>query len=152
MSQKDGEWLVFVFFTGLKTIVGALIQSVKKLSDVMILTLFCLSVFALVGLQLFMGVLQFKCVRMPPSSTLNETKHLVYNFTDTCNATEEICRSIYLGDRSEFMLVFWLTCRICQHDVKSNFAQCGCSRHATVSHFYIIIAETFDIGIITVLT
>ncbi|XP_075415536.1 sodium channel protein type 4 subunit alpha [Tenrec ecaudatus] len=51
---------------GLKTIVGALIQSVKKLSDVMILTVFCLSVFALVGLQLFMGNLRHKCVRWPP--------------------------------------------------------------------------------------
>ncbi|XP_072468297.1 sodium channel protein type 9 subunit alpha [Notamacropus eugenii] len=50
---------------GLKTIVGALIQSVKKLSDVMILTLFCLSVFALIGLQLFMGNLRHKCVRWP---------------------------------------------------------------------------------------
>ncbi|KAI4880621.1 hypothetical protein NFI96_021170, partial [Prochilodus magdalenae] len=48
---------------GLKTIVGALIQSVKKLADVMILTVFCLSVFALIGLQLFMGVLRQKCVR-----------------------------------------------------------------------------------------
>ncbi|XP_053185142.1 sodium channel, voltage-gated, type I-like, alpha [Scomber japonicus] len=47
---------------GLKTIVGALFQSVKKLSDVMILTVFCLSVFALIGLQLFMGHLQQKCV------------------------------------------------------------------------------------------
>ncbi|XP_044222779.1 sodium channel, voltage-gated, type I-like, alpha [Thunnus albacares] len=47
---------------GLKTIVGALFQSVKKLSDVMILTVFCLSVFALIGLQLFMGNLQQKCV------------------------------------------------------------------------------------------
>uniref|UniRef100_A0A8D2QP07 Sodium channel protein n=1 Tax=Zosterops lateralis melanops TaxID=1220523 RepID=A0A8D2QP07_ZOSLA len=37
--------------SGLKTIVGALIQSVKKLADVMILTVFCLSVFALIGLQ-----------------------------------------------------------------------------------------------------
>uniref|UniRef100_A0AAQ4PM34 Sodium channel protein n=1 Tax=Gasterosteus aculeatus aculeatus TaxID=481459 RepID=A0AAQ4PM34_GASAC len=46
---------------GLKTIVGALIQSVKKLSDVMILTVFCLSVFALIGLQLFMGNLRHKC-------------------------------------------------------------------------------------------
>ncbi|KAM4645454.1 sodium channel protein type 4 subunit alpha [Amazona ochrocephala] len=55
---------------GLKTIVGALIQSVKKLSDVMILTVFCLSVFALIGLQLFMGNLRQKCVRWPP---LNET-------------------------------------------------------------------------------
>ncbi|KAM6178533.1 sodium channel protein type 9 subunit alpha isoform 2-T2 [Rhynchocyon petersi] len=48
---------------GLKTIVGALIQSVKKLSDVMILTVFCLSVFALIGLQLFMGNLKHKCFR-----------------------------------------------------------------------------------------
>nr|XP_047903745.1 sodium channel protein type 4 subunit alpha isoform X2 [Anser cygnoides] len=55
---------------GLKTIVGALIQSVKKLSDVMILTVFCLSVFALIGLQLFMGNLRHKCVRWPP---LNDT-------------------------------------------------------------------------------
>uniref|UniRef100_A0A8C6LRV0 Sodium channel protein n=1 Tax=Nothobranchius furzeri TaxID=105023 RepID=A0A8C6LRV0_NOTFU len=49
---------------GLKTIVGALIQSVKKLTDVMILTVFCLSVFALIGLQLFMGLLRQKCVRI----------------------------------------------------------------------------------------
>ncbi|XP_072455042.1 sodium channel protein type 5 subunit alpha isoform X2 [Notamacropus eugenii] len=48
---------------GLKTIVGALIQSVKKLADVMVLTVFCLSVFALIGLQLFMGNLRNKCVR-----------------------------------------------------------------------------------------
>lgn len=44
---------------------GALIQSVKKLSDVMILTVFCLSVFALIGLQLFMGNLRNKCVVWP---------------------------------------------------------------------------------------
>uniref|UniRef100_A0A7M4E970 Sodium channel protein n=1 Tax=Crocodylus porosus TaxID=8502 RepID=A0A7M4E970_CROPO len=48
---------------GLKVIVGALIQSVKKLADVMILTVFCLSVFALIGLQLFKGNLRNKCVR-----------------------------------------------------------------------------------------
>ncbi|KAM6308030.1 sodium channel protein type 8 subunit alpha isoform 3-T3 [Podargus strigoides] len=56
---------------GLKTIVGALIQSVKKLSDVMILTVFCLSVFALIGLQLFMGNLRNKCVIWPIN--MNET-------------------------------------------------------------------------------
>ncbi|XP_039997884.1 sodium channel, voltage-gated, type I like, alpha b isoform X6 [Xiphias gladius] len=58
---------------GLKTIVGALIQSVKKLSDVMILTVFCLSVFALIGLQLFMGNLRQKCVRMPSSNGTNSS-------------------------------------------------------------------------------
>ncbi|XP_034394825.1 sodium channel protein type 4 subunit alpha B, partial [Cyclopterus lumpus] len=58
---------------GLKTIVGALIQSVKKLADVMILTVFCLSVFALIGLQLFMGNLRQKCVLVPPLLLGNHT-------------------------------------------------------------------------------
>ncbi|XP_060036392.1 sodium channel protein type 11 subunit alpha [Erinaceus europaeus] len=49
--------------SGLKIIVGALLRSVKKLVNVMILTLFCLSIFALVGQQLFMGNLSHKCVR-----------------------------------------------------------------------------------------
>ncbi|KAJ3586956.1 hypothetical protein NHX12_013347, partial [Muraenolepis orangiensis] len=60
-----------LFSPSLKTIVGALIQSVKKLSDVMILTVFCLSVFALIGLQLFMGNLRHKCVIWPLNSTEN---------------------------------------------------------------------------------
>ncbi|XP_006869243.1 PREDICTED: sodium channel protein type 10 subunit alpha [Chrysochloris asiatica] len=48
---------------GLKVIVGTLIHSLKKLTDVTILTVFCLSVFALVGLQLFKGNLKNKCVK-----------------------------------------------------------------------------------------
>uniref|UniRef100_A0A4W4FUT0 Sodium channel protein n=1 Tax=Electrophorus electricus TaxID=8005 RepID=A0A4W4FUT0_ELEEL len=60
---------------GLKTIVGALIQSVKKLSDVMILTVFCLSVFALIGLQLFMGNLRNKCVLLPHGSVASPTDY-----------------------------------------------------------------------------
>ncbi|XP_040821410.1 sodium channel protein type 10 subunit alpha isoform X2 [Ochotona curzoniae] len=48
---------------GLKVIVGALIHSVRKLADVTILTIFCLSVFALVGLQLFKGNLKNKCIK-----------------------------------------------------------------------------------------
>lgn len=58
---------------GLKTIVGALIQSVKKLADAMVLTVFCLSVFALIGLQLFMGNLRQKCVLIPPLLLSNLT-------------------------------------------------------------------------------
>ncbi|XP_037647118.1 sodium channel protein type 4 subunit alpha B [Sebastes umbrosus] len=61
---------------GLKTIVGALIQSVKKLADVMILTVFCLSVFALIGLQLFMGNLRQKCVLIPPLLLGNGTSDI----------------------------------------------------------------------------
>uniref|UniRef100_A0A8C2BEI1 Sodium channel protein n=1 Tax=Cyprinus carpio TaxID=7962 RepID=A0A8C2BEI1_CYPCA len=73
---------------GLKTIVGALIQSVKKLSDVMILTVFCLSVFALIGLQLFMGNLRQKCVKMPEVNvTENLTSTLNYSAGSELNNT-----------------------------------------------------------------
>jgi hypothetical protein len=47
---------------GLKTIVDALIQSLICLRDVTVLSSFILSIFALVGLQLYMGVLLQKCV------------------------------------------------------------------------------------------
>ncbi|NXL85040.1 SCN5A protein, partial [Alectura lathami] len=63
---------------GLKVIVGALIQSVKKLADVMILTVFCLSVFALIGLQLFKGNLRHKCMRNYTDSSITE---YLYNKT-----------------------------------------------------------------------
>ncbi|XP_022915603.1 sodium channel protein para isoform X6 [Onthophagus taurus] len=52
---------------GLKTIVGAVIESVKNLRDVIILTMFSLSVFALMGLQIYMGVLTQKCIRIFPT-------------------------------------------------------------------------------------
>uniref|UniRef100_A0A672NTK9 Sodium channel protein n=1 Tax=Sinocyclocheilus grahami TaxID=75366 RepID=A0A672NTK9_SINGR len=86
---------------GLKTIVGALIQSVKKLSDVMILTVFCLSVFALIGLQLFMGNLRHKCVKMPEVNvTENLTATLNYSagleLRKTFNWTE------YTSDESNY--------------------------------------------------
>lgn len=92
--------------TGLKTIVGALIQSVKKLSDVMILTVFCLSVFALIGLQLFMGNLRQKCIRnlvndTTPDDRLNRTLGTAdlngtdFNITSSVNWTE------YINDESK---------------------------------------------------
>ncbi|XP_028623112.1 sodium channel protein type 11 subunit alpha [Grammomys surdaster] len=60
--------------SGLKVIVGALLRSVKKLVDVMVLTLFCLSIFALVGQQLFMGILNQKCIKhnCGPNPTSNQ--------------------------------------------------------------------------------
>uniref|UniRef100_A0A674DRV2 Sodium channel protein n=1 Tax=Salmo trutta TaxID=8032 RepID=A0A674DRV2_SALTR len=92
---------------GLKTIVGALIQSVKKLSDVMILTVFCLSVFALIGLQLFMGNLRQKCIRnlvndTTPDDRLNRTLGTAnlngtdFNITSSVNWTE------YINDESNY--------------------------------------------------
>lgn len=52
-------------FIGLKTIVGALMEAVRRLRDVMILSLFVLSIFALIGLQLYQGSLMRKCVLEP---------------------------------------------------------------------------------------
>lgn len=57
---------MFRYYLGLKTIVGAVIESVKNLRDVIILTMFSLSVFALMGLQIYMGVLTQKCIRNFP--------------------------------------------------------------------------------------
>ncbi|KAG8197669.1 hypothetical protein JTE90_001597 [Oedothorax gibbosus] len=67
---------------GLKTIVGAVIESVKNLKDVIILTLFSLSVFALLGLQIYMGILSQKCVIFPDPG-LNLSDFSWDNFTRT---------------------------------------------------------------------
>ncbi|EHB16850.1 Sodium channel protein type 11 subunit alpha [Heterocephalus glaber] len=68
--------------SGLKVIVGALLRSVKKLVDVMVLTLFCLCIFALVGQQLFQEILSQKCVKIGCNSTREtneQTKKLSQN-------------------------------------------------------------------------
>ncbi|XP_053120365.1 sodium channel protein type 1 subunit alpha isoform X2 [Hemicordylus capensis] len=86
---------------GLKTIVGALIQSVKKLSDVMILTVFCLSVFALIGLQLFMGNLRHKCLYWNPDNSTSESNDtFLFNFTQGENDTFDWNK--YIGEESNF--------------------------------------------------
>uniref|UniRef100_A0A8C6VCF9 Sodium channel protein n=1 Tax=Naja naja TaxID=35670 RepID=A0A8C6VCF9_NAJNA len=82
---------------GLKTIVGALIQSVKKLSDVMILTLFCLSVFALIGLQLFMGHLRHKCLLWPLSNTSYKDPRFMEYFNGT-----DLMWSKYIENKEHF--------------------------------------------------
>ncbi|XP_054864154.1 sodium channel, voltage-gated, type I like, alpha b isoform X3 [Amphiprion ocellaris] len=97
---------------GLKTIVGALIQSVKKLSDVMILTVFCLSVFALIGLQLFMGNLRQKCVRLPVAANASNSSGDIsaweYNATNSSFDWIEYINNksnyYYLPDRRDALL------------------------------------------------
>ena len=73
---------------------GALVQSVKKLSDVMILTVFCLGVFALIGLQLFMGNLRNKCVNWP----INMTEQYLPN------GSRGFDWGVYIMDKSERLL------------------------------------------------
>ena len=65
---------------GLKTIVSAIIYSVKNLRDVIILTIFILAVFALLGLQVYMGVLSQICIfDVPWEHHVNE---IAANMTD----------------------------------------------------------------------
>ncbi|XP_035253616.1 sodium channel protein type 4 subunit alpha A isoform X1 [Anguilla anguilla] len=82
---------------GLKTIVGALIQSVKKMVNVMILTVFALAVFALIGLQLFMGNLRHKCIRWP---LVNDT--LVNDFNSTMSINDTMAFNITASTNSTF--------------------------------------------------
>ncbi|KAK3569225.1 hypothetical protein QTP86_026514, partial [Hemibagrus guttatus] len=85
---------------GLKTIVGALFQSVKKLSDVMILTVFCLSVFALIAMQLFMGNLRNKCIKIPTNDTnLNLTQY--YNDKNNYYTIEGMKDPLLCGNNSD---------------------------------------------------
>ncbi|XP_077739557.1 sodium channel protein type 7 subunit alpha isoform X2 [Canis aureus] len=58
---------------GLRSFVGILIHCLKKLTGVITLTLFFLSVFSLIGMGLFMGNLKHKCLRWPQE---NETATL----------------------------------------------------------------------------
>ncbi|XP_074519855.1 sodium channel protein type 4 subunit alpha A [Halichoeres trimaculatus] len=95
---------------GLKTIVGALIQSVKKMVDVMILTVFALAVFALVGLQLFMGNLRQKCIRWPIdlnatmfNDTLSFNDTLGYNDTTYFNSSFNFMEYIENTDNQYFL-------------------------------------------------
>ncbi|KAM9424716.1 sodium channel protein type 4 subunit alpha A [Pholidichthys leucotaenia] len=85
---------------GLKTIVAALIQSVKKMVDVMILTVFALAVFALVGLQLFMGNLRHKCVLWPIQ---NDTAYEFFNTTSTLNDTIGVNDTLYSNSTFNFI-------------------------------------------------
>ncbi|XP_065060331.1 sodium channel protein 1 brain-like isoform X2 [Rhopilema esculentum] len=62
---------------GLKTMVNALLKSMRLLSDVLALTTFFICVFALLGLQLFSGYLRNKCVLTPTNSSLPYAQHVL---------------------------------------------------------------------------
>ncbi|XP_043260630.1 sodium channel protein 60E-like isoform X2 [Colletes gigas] len=65
---------------GLKTIINALLHSFKQLAEVMTLTIFCLMVFALFALQVYMGELRNKCVKsMESNNTQIDWKEWTWN-------------------------------------------------------------------------
>ncbi|GAB6018918.1 hypothetical protein CHUAL_000570 [Chamberlinius hualienensis] len=77
---------------GLKTIVNALLHSVGMLTEVMALTIFCLMVFALFGLQIFMGILRNKCV----------TVYIDENVFG--NQSDQQHRSFFIGNSSNWLI------------------------------------------------
>ncbi|CAF4138409.1 unnamed protein product [Rotaria sp. Silwood2] len=90
---------------GLKTIVGALIQSFISLRDVSVLSSFILSIFALIGLQLYMGVLRQKCVPTY-ESFLNNSNPSSIGFNMTYEAYEkEINNETYWYKENDIFLL-----------------------------------------------
>jgi len=83
--------------TGLKTIVGALMEAVRRLRDVMILTVFVLSIFALIGLQIYQGTLKNKCILDPdPTMFYNASQEELLEYQ--LNSSQ--CRLIHSSVRS----------------------------------------------------
>ncbi|XP_054864565.1 sodium channel protein type 4 subunit alpha B-like isoform X2 [Amphiprion ocellaris] len=72
---------IFTVIPGMKKTVEALLQLVKRLADVIILMAFCLSILAMIGLQLFMGNLRQKCIIWPPPLMENITAGYHDNMT-----------------------------------------------------------------------
>ncbi|XP_034935360.1 sodium channel protein 60E-like isoform X2 [Chelonus insularis] len=75
---------------GLKTIINALLHSFKQLAEVMTLTIFCLMVFALFALQVYMGELRNKCVKQPePNISDSEWRQWTWNSSNWVHDEEE---------------------------------------------------------------
>lgn len=78
--KKNQAVLYFKIIKGLKIIVNSLIQSFFHLRDVMIFAFFVLTLFSLIGTQLYKGVLRGKCVLIN-NTNFNDSQPI----TDTRN-------------------------------------------------------------------
>ena len=56
--------------SGLKIIINALLKSMRQLGDAILLSLFCMMVLALFGLQVYRGDLRNKCVLEAPPAVV----------------------------------------------------------------------------------
>lgn len=66
--------------SGLKTIVNALLRAFRMLLEVMMLICFCLMVFALFSLQIYMGTLRQKCVADIDNLTATPANSIHYQY------------------------------------------------------------------------
>lgn len=66
----------------------------------MILTTFALAVFALIGLQLFMGNLRQKCIRWPISNSTMDDYNSTLTYNTTLNNTFDF--TAYVENEGDF--------------------------------------------------
>ncbi|KAM4554439.1 sodium channel protein type 4 subunit alpha B-like [Fundulus diaphanus] len=64
---------LFSYTPGLKKTTERLVRSLKGLADVLVLIVFILSILALIGTDLFMGVLRHKCVSLSSFQMMHES-------------------------------------------------------------------------------
>lgn len=57
-------------------------EAVRRLRDVIILTVFVLSIFALIGLQIYQGTLKQKCV-LKPDPNATEEEQLIHKANES---------------------------------------------------------------------
>ena len=93
--------------------VNSLLKSLKNLSDVMLLTVFFLAVFAIIGLQLFMGNLRNRCVIDPSPDEhpyyyiLRDDPEARGNWTDSDGVSLDIRTSLheYINDEEHWIVL-----------------------------------------------
>lgn len=74
-------WKQTCLSSGVKSYVGILLRCLKKLTGIIVLALFFLIVFSLIGMGFFMGNLKHKCFRWPQE---NETEILHNRTRNSC--------------------------------------------------------------------
>lgn len=79
-------------------------EAVRRLRDVIILTLFVLSIFALVGLQIYQGTLLNKCVLIPDWMLNNQSDGVASATDETLMATDDGYAQLRLSDRHHYRL------------------------------------------------
>ena len=62
--------------------VNTLLASMKMLWDVLILTMFFIGIFALVGMDVFVGVLRNKCAKLVPANLQISYRDYVSNSSE----------------------------------------------------------------------
>ncbi|KAK3600469.1 hypothetical protein CHS0354_013028 [Potamilus streckersoni] len=85
---------------GLKTIVNALLRAFRLLIEVIILIMFCLMVFALFALQVYVGIMRQKCVKKVPQFNATESYSYAQYYNDFIKNTS----NWYHGDGTDYLI------------------------------------------------